>query len=191
MLIKYKNFYLIILVFLFILLFANPSFAVEIRIEDASSTKSSSIDYQLAWPGMLPDNPLYRLKVLRDKIISKLIFDPIKKIEWDLVMADKTIYASSLLVDKGYIALGKDTALKGENYFTTLVTDYKWAYWRKQGITQELDNRIKVAALKHQEVFDTEADKVSLNDKKTFHDATYFSKLNYQTIVDLKFPKGK
>ncbi len=191
---KMKNlFFVFFLIAFFLFLFSGTTSFAQKKIDfiDEVSTKSTSVDYQLAWPGMLPDNPLYKLKVLRDKIISKLIADPIKKIEWDLIMADKTIYASVLLLDKGNIALAKETALKGEHYFTILVTDYKWAFWRHQGITQELDNKIKLAVLKHQEIFDKEANKVSQKDKKAFQDANYFSKLNYQTILDLKSPKDK
>lgn len=81
MLIKGKNLYLLVLASLFFLTFANLSFAKEKRPENVISTKSASVDYKLTWPGILPDQPLYKLKVLRDKIISKLIFDPIKKIE--------------------------------------------------------------------------------------------------------------
>ncbi|MBI3985222.1 MAG: hypothetical protein HY344_04810 [Candidatus Levybacteria bacterium] len=189
-----KNLFLVclLIVFSLFLFCGTTSFAQEkIDSSNAISTQSASVNYQLAWPGMLPDNPLYKLKVLRDKIMSKLVSDPIKKIEWDLIMADKTIYASLLLLDKGNIALAKETALKGEHYFTILVTDYKWAFWRHQGITQELDERIKTAALKHQEIFDKQAYKVSQKDKKAFQDANYFSKLNYQTILDLKIPKDK
>ena len=138
---------------------------------------------------MLPDHPLYKLKVLRDKIMPYLIKTPAKKIEYDLIMADKLIYSSQLLVDKEKIELAKDAALKGEHYFTILVTDYKWAYWKHQEIPPELDEKIRLSSLKHQEVLNNIIKKVPEKDRKVFQDGINFSKLNYETLVKLKLAK--
>ncbi len=181
----YKNIAIIFFV-LFLFLFPIFSFAKENTDSNKPATSSASIEYKLALPGMLPDHPLFKLKVLKDKITAKLINNKIKKIEYDLLMADKTIYASKLLAQKGNIALAKETALKGEHYYTTLVSDYKWAYWYKEKIPQELDERIKTAALKHQEVFTDIAKDLKGEDKKTFENTIYFSKKNYHELVNLK-----
>lgn len=146
-------------------------------------------DYTLPWPGILPDHPLYKLKVLRNKIIAKMIIDPVKKIESDLLMADKTIYASKLLVDKGKIALAKDTALKGENFYSILVQDYNNALLKGKKIPSSLDWKITLAAIKHQEIFKELENKVNSDDKKTFQIVGNFSKINYDFIVGLRNPK--
>ncbi|MEK7533846.1 MAG: hypothetical protein AAB600_00775 [Patescibacteria group bacterium] len=146
-------------------------------------------DYTLAWPGILPDNPLYKLKVLRNKIIGKIIIDPVKKVEFDLLMADKTIYASKLLVDKGEIVLAKDTALKGENYYSIIVQDYNGALLKGKKIPSSLDQKITLAAIKHQEIFKKLESVVYGEDKKTFRIVDNFSKINYQFIVGLRIPK--
>ncbi|HSW97310.1 MAG TPA: hypothetical protein VLF89_05800, partial [Candidatus Saccharimonadales bacterium] len=38
--------------------------------------ENKQIQYDLPYPGLLPDNPLYSLKVLRDKIVEFFISDP-------------------------------------------------------------------------------------------------------------------
>lgn len=176
----------IIIIFFLLLLFPKSSLAQENSESIKSATSAALIDYKLTWPGILPDHPLYKLKVLKDKITAKLITNKVKKIEYDLLMADKTIYASKLLIQKGNISLAKETALKGEHYYTTLVSDYKWAYWYKEKIPQELDKRIIVAALKHQEIFADIAKDLKGEDKKTFENTIYFSKKNYQELEKLK-----
>ncbi len=143
-------------------------------------------DYMLSWPGILPDNKIYKLKVLRNKIISMMLVSPVKKIEFDLLMADKTIYASKLLVDKRKISLAKDTALKGENYFSILVSDYSKTVFSGKKIPQELDMKINLAAIKHQEVFNSIINKVNNRDKKTFEITNNFSKTNYKLILEIR-----
>lgn len=151
--------------------------------------KALAIEYSLAWPGILPDSKLYKLKVLRNKIIYKMIVNPVKKVEFDLLMADKTIYASKLLVEKGEITLAKDTALKGENYYSILVQDYNHALLKGKKIPSSLDRRITLAVIKHREIFKEMEDVVSGEDKKTFQIVDNFSKINYDFIVGLRNPK--
>ena len=151
--------------------------------------KVLAIDYSLAWPGILPDNKIYKLKVLRNKIIYRMIISPVRKVEFDLLMADKTIYASELLVDKGKIILAKDTALKGENYYSMLVQDYNNALLKGRKIPSSLDRKITLAVIKHQEIFRKLESMVFGEDKKTFQIVDNFSKINYDFIVGLRNPK--
>ncbi len=76
----------------------------------------SKVDYYLPYPGILPDNPLYNLKVIRDKIKLELIFDEEKKAEKELLYADKRINAGKALIEGGKLELGVSTASKGEKY---------------------------------------------------------------------------
>lgn len=149
----------------------------------------ASTEYTLPWPGILPDNRLYKLKVLRNKIIARIIINPVKRVEFDLLMADKTIYTSKLLVDKGEIVLAKDTALKGENYYSILVQDYNRALLHGKKIPESLDSKITLAAIKHQEIFKELENKVKGKDKETFQVVNKFSKINYDFIVGLRNPK--
>lgn len=147
---------------------------------------ANTVEYQLAWPGLLPDSKIYKLKVLRNKIIEKMIINPVKKVEFDLLMADKTIYASKLLAEKGEMGLALETALKGENYYSMLVQDYNHALLMGKKIPMLLDRKITLAARKHQEIFKELENKVKGKDKETFQVVSNFSKINYEFIVGLR-----
>src|SRR3989344_5431146 len=56
-----------------------------------------SVEYNLPYPGLLPDSPFYSLKSLRDKIVSFLISSPLKKAEFNLLQADKRLNAGLYL----------------------------------------------------------------------------------------------
>lgn len=185
--------YVLRIIFIIILVCV-PFYFSGIQSSVAAQTKignNRTVDYPLAWPGMLPDNKLYKVKVLRNKIIEKMLINPVKKVEFDLLMADKTIYASKILVEKGNVVLAKETVLKGENYYSMLVQDYNKALGEKKKIPEVLDKKITLAAVKHQQVFRELERKVEAKDKEIFQIVGKFSKINYQFIVGLRTPKKK
>lgn len=144
--------------------------------------------YELPDPGMLPNHPFYKLKVLRNKITEKIILTPIKKIEFDLLMADKTINASHILFSKGYTELAKETALKGENYYSMLVQDYNKALLKGKTIPKRLDKNITESAIKHKEIFRQLADIANEHDKEIFETTYKFVDINYSFIEGLRKP---
>ena len=163
---------------------------IEIKKVDRNiKLEAQSNDYAFPSPGMTPDNKLYKLKVLRNKIAGKMIIGYVKKVEFDLLMADKTIYASKLLMEKGNVALSKETALKGENYYSMLVQEYNKALLSHEQIPFWLDRKITLATIKHREVFKQLEDTVTGENKKTFQIVSKFSKINYDFIVGLRNPK--
>lgn len=139
-------------------------------------------DYQLAYPGMLPDNPFYKLKVLRDKIWEVLVTDPQKKVDFYLLQTDKQIGMVPPLVTKGEITLAKSTALKAENNFTKLVFVYK-----DNGLTPDATTYKKLlqAADKHQQILIDAMKQVSANDAQTFQQVINFSKTNVNSLTQL------
>lgn len=142
--------------------------------------------YQFAWPGILPDHPLYKLKTVRNKIIYKIIYSPVKRVEFDLLMADKTLYASKLLLDQGKSQWAKETALKGENYFSMLVSDYRIVVAKKQILPRSLHQKIDKAYFAHQQVIKYLTENASIKDKETYRQVDYFSKSNYQSYLELQ-----
>lgn len=92
------------------LLFVQTSFAQE-------ATESAKNEYQLPYPGLLPDNPLYFLKVAKDRIIVFLISDPFRKAQFDFKASDKRFSAGIALFEKGKYELSESTISKGLNYF--------------------------------------------------------------------------
>jgi len=82
-------------------------------IEETGKQKS---DYVLPYPGILPDSPLYFIKMVRDRVVGWLITDPVKKAEYNLLMADKRINAGLMLISYGKEELGETTISKGRQY---------------------------------------------------------------------------
>lgn len=137
------------------------------------------VRYDLAFPGILPDNPLYKLKVLRDKISEALISDPKKKIEFYLLQADKGILASAILIDKHKIDLAAQTALKAEHNYT-LITQELYSLQKKPA--QAFFDKLEKAALKHQEILSSLGMRVTEDKRKIFFTVADFSKRNWQTV---------
>ena len=71
-----KKFLLVLLSFVILLVFTNTSFAVE---KNSVFTYEEIVgQYNLPYPGLLPDNRFYLLKMIRDRVVGMLIADPIK-----------------------------------------------------------------------------------------------------------------
>lgn len=86
----------------------------------AQMTVTPTPDYTIPYPGLLPDSPLYVFKTMRDRLISLMIGDALKKAEFDILQADKRIGAAVMLIDYGNEqkqALAVSTVSKGLNYF--------------------------------------------------------------------------
>ena len=115
--------------------------------------QEKTIEYTLPYPGMLPDSPLYMMKVVRDKIISFLISDPLKKAEFNLLQADKRLQAGIFLVekDKNKTPLAISTISKGQNYFEEAIHEMQEVKNQGKDANGLLD-RLIVASGKHQKV---------------------------------------
>ena len=151
----------------------------------SASGTAEFINYDLAFPGILPDHPLYKLKVLRDKIAVMFILDPQEKIKFYLLQTDKGILAAAMLVEKGKIDLAAQTALKAEHNFTMI--SQVVGFQRRQ-ISDALIEQLEIAALKHQEVLLFMAQRVPEDKKTTFLTVVDFSKRNMQSIKEQMLP---
>ncbi len=136
---------------------------------EQTASQAGSLDYQLPYPGLLPDNPLYSLKTFRDKIISFLISDPAKKAEFNLLQADKRLNAGFYLFNKqqGKEQLVVSTISKGVNYLEQAIKDEKEA--SKKGIDLgDLPRRIELSVMKHQQIVKSLREKSSPGIKSQF-----------------------
>jgi hypothetical protein len=110
-----------------------------------------SIEYQLPYPGILPDHFLYPLKMIRDRIWLFLTTDSLKKAELLLTYADKRLWAAQLLLDKGQEEKAVATASKAEKYLEQAVAQEVKA--REGGKkTESFLARLSQASLKHEEM---------------------------------------
>lgn len=135
----------------------------------AQTASETAVNYQLPYPGLLPDHPLYFLKAARDRVFSFFISNPLKKAEFNLLQADKRVEASYMLSKKGEekIDLAQSTFSKAENYFEDAVNR---AYDAKtQGMnTIELSKKLTDANHKHQQVLNDLTKSINSQDRKKF-----------------------
>ena len=144
-----------------VLLVPSYSFAQE---EDSNPSASPSpiptltpkpVDYQLPYPGLLPDSPLYFLKIGRDRIIDFLISDPLKQAEFNLLQSEKRFAAGISLLEKGKQKLSEITISKGENYFAKALQNIETA--KSQGInTLSLLEKMYRSVRKQQEILEVQ-----------------------------------
>lgn len=114
-------------------------------------TPEQKVSYNLPYPGLLQDSPLYPLKGLRDRIVLFFISDSVKKAQYYLFLSDKRLAAGKILTENGKEKLGTETIQKGENYFGLALKEAIKA--QKNGKeTESVLARLSLAQLKHAEV---------------------------------------
>ena len=176
-------------VFSFLLIVILVSNLITVNAQEITPTPTQTqaaqthIEYDLAFPGILPDHPLYKLKVLRDKITAASILNSLKKIDFYLLQTDKGILATAMLIDKNKIDLAKATALKAENNFTLIAPQL---YMLPKKPNKDFFKRLETAGLKHQEVLRSIIKRVPKDKQKVFEQVIDFSKRNLQTIEEYR-----
>lgn len=126
-------------------------YALEPTLSIAKPTEAP-VDYTLPFPGLLPDHPLYFLKVIRDKLVDLFTSDSQKRVEFLLLMADKRIVMGQLLVDKGDSDLGRSTISKGGKYFLRATEELSILEKSKPESASRLRDKLLSAYKKHQQV---------------------------------------
>lgn len=118
------------------------------------STLETKVDYQLPYPGtVLPDNPLWALKVIRDRLWLFITTDPYRQAEMKLLFADKRLGSAKILFEQNKPDIGMATLEKGVRYLTESANLEKTL--RENGSdTRELLDRLTRASLRHYELMD-------------------------------------
>ena len=157
-----RKIWLLVFSLLIFLLSFNISFAQEV-----SPTPTSQVNYELPYPGLLPDSPIYFLRIIRDKAVNFLIADPLKKADFNLLQADKRLSAGIHLFNKGKFSLAVTTISKGENYFEEALTKKREAV--KQGMDiKDIERRLMQAVAKHHKELDSLTKRASKSFKASF-----------------------
>lgn len=139
-------FLLVLVVFAFPLIYTNSE---TVRNDD------QKVAYELPYVGMLPDNPFYFVKALRDRGMEFTIQNNIKRAEYYLLLSDKRAGMAEMLAKKGKNKLAISTLSKGEKYLVKIPALLKDS--KEQGETwpAELLLRLKLSNAKHKEVIET------------------------------------
>lgn len=130
-----KKALLIVLTAVFLIAFAAPSsFAHENHYGTGSTDGGDT--YVLSYPGMLPDNPIYFLKSMRDGFVGFLISDPLKKAEFDLLQADKMVSSGVVLAtEKKKQREALSAFEKGQSFYESAVMKAEEA--KQEGVKVE------------------------------------------------------
>jgi len=151
--------------------------------EDAEVSEGAEekVDYYLPYPGILPDHPLYWLKMIRDRLLLAFTKKPTDRFERLLLYADKRVGAAKALIEGGKTELGATTATKAEKYLNQTVNQFKDL--AKSGkATPEMNSKISKALLKHEEVLTGVLDKVSDQTKPVLEQTIGKIQSNYKKI---------
>jgi hypothetical protein len=148
----------------------------------ASSTamqqpEPTPLAYQLPYPGMLPDNPLYFLKALRDKLTVFFLSKPLDKADFNLLQSDKNVEASYLLVtqEAGKTDLALTTFSQGQDYFEEGINQSVDA--KKQGYSiTEMSKKLAAANQKHIQILHAIEQQIGKNDTQVFQTETQRAK---------------
>lgn len=129
----------------------NYAFSPQVLSETTTSPQDININYQLIYPGkILPDNPLWVLKALRDKIEHTFTFNHEDQAALSLKCADKRLVMAKQLFEKGKPDLGMATLMKAEKYLDSAVSHAKEAEVPDNSFFEAAT----LASLKHREVIE-------------------------------------
>ncbi len=155
--------YLILVVVFFMLAYQSVN-AQEVSITPTPT--STPVQYSLPYPGILPGNPLFFLKTIRDNIISFMISNPQKKAEFNLLQADKSFATGQYLLDKNQDEVQALVSFnQGNKYFEDALEKLKEA--NQQGFaSKDFAKKLSLANLKYQEIILGVIEKAKGEDKK-------------------------
>jgi hypothetical protein len=155
-----------------------PAETAKATVPEAMATLEAKpkVVYYLPYPGILPDNPLYKLKAARDKVSLMFTFNEEKKARKELLFADKRINAAVFLTEGGKANLGVTTATKAEKYLEQAVG--RTTKMNKGGQdVKSLMLDLQKAASKHVEILEELLSGTSGEEKKSLEISLATSKM--------------
>lgn len=132
--------------------------------------QGSGIDYELPYPGMLPDSPFYFVKTIRDQVVGFLIQSQVNKAFYELLLADKNLASGKILIDEGKKEIGTAAVVSGEENFTQAVDRAEDAKKGGSDIS-DLSAKLAVSGAKHDEIISQMLTKVSEKEFKQLQKA--------------------
>lgn len=150
-----------------------------------SLVAGEEIDYQLPYPGILPDHPLYALKLLRDRLLNFLIRDPVKRVEFNLLMSDKRLNMGNYLTEKNNPVLSEEIVADAEKFFEKAIFEMEKAKGQGREIRPELLEKLNLSAAKHLEVVSRLSDVSPENVKEGYNVSLQLISQNQQRLQQL------
>lgn len=126
-----KKFSRAILIFLILIMFPAMAYFVMESSGASINTPQEKVVYDLPYPGILPDHPLYFVKISRDRITEFLTRENVKKAQLYLLYSDKRAAMAMSLAKKGKNQQSISSFSKAEKYFIKIPNLLRQA--KKQG----------------------------------------------------------
>ncbi|MBI2051704.1 hypothetical protein HYT33_03000 [Candidatus Roizmanbacteria bacterium] len=139
------------LVLFLTLFFTIPVFYL-INSQQQITITDKKVVYELPYPGLLPDHPLYIMKAVRDRILDFFTRDNLKKAELYLLFSDKRAKMAEQLAKRGKSKLAISTFSKGEKYFLKIVDHVKQAKQQGKAPLADLVEKLRQSNAKHRAV---------------------------------------
>jgi hypothetical protein len=142
--------------------------AVTPAAADDSEVNPTPVSYDMAYPGLLPDHPLYFLKVARDNVMGFFKGKPEEKAAFALHQAEKHIGASHILItQKNNPELAYTSLQESQNFLAEAIAQTQTA--KEEGWdTKELCDKVKHAGKKYTVVLKEVEKYYSPSDSKQF-----------------------
>ena len=132
-------------------LFVSPPVFAQ-TVTPGPAVVETKVEYALPYPGILPDHPLYFLKRLRDQILERLIVDPVRKIEFYMLQADKSVNTGLFLAAKQSEALANESLKRGQTYLDQAIQAAAALKAEGKEVPSHLVERFANAGAKYEEV---------------------------------------
>lgn len=147
-----KKFGRAILIFLILIILPAMTYVVMESSGASISTPQEKVVYDLPYPGILPDHPLYFLKIMRDRSTEFLTRDTVKKAQLYLLYSDKRVAMAMALSKKGKSQLAITSFSKGEKYFAKIPELLKTAKSQGSPAPSSFNETLKLSNAKHEEL---------------------------------------
>jgi hypothetical protein len=110
---------------------------------------ASAVEYILPYPGILPDHPLFTLKMLRDWIIERLITDPLRKSEFYILQSDKRMAMAIAFMEKSKPEGAVATTVDAQSFMAKAVAEATGYKQTGIAIPGHIIDRFERAIAKH------------------------------------------
>jgi hypothetical protein len=152
--------------------------------EDMNASSAPSVsEYALPYPGILPDHPLYVFKKLRDQILERLISDPVRKMEFYMLQADKGVNTAVFLAAKQQDTLADASLVQAQGSLRKALDLAKELKEQKREVPPHMVERFGNALAKYETVM-MEMAATSSEERKAVMAMMITSLKTYQADID-------
>lgn len=123
-------------------------------VAPSSILNEGKVVYELPYPGITPENPLYVFKQFRDKVKEFLIRDNLEKAGFLLTSSDKRAHIALILTEKGKTRQAVEVLVDAEQKALSIPSLLKES--KKQGVaaSEGLIYTLKLSNAKHKEIIE-------------------------------------